>query len=94
MSFDILDILALAETYDNGKLAALRELLPPEEIARAYTPAHEETRQVPESWDARVFRSWGKYGKDVAAIIERATIPGAPRLSIKAKKEEPRDTAS
>ena len=76
--------LTRAKTYDYGKLAALRELLPPEEISKAWTPAHQKLVDVPESWDFRVARTWGRYGKDVQDVIERATIPGAPRLSIKA----------
>ena len=76
--------------YDVGKLAAMRELVQEEVLleTKAWTPAHPETIMVPEKYDARVFRSWGKkYGYEVAAVIEGAKLPGGPaKLKITEKK--------
>ena len=75
-------------SYDVGKLRRLGELLPPDVIATACTPEHEVVSVVPEKWDARVFRNFGKrYGLDVAAVIADAQMPGGPaKLKITEKK--------
>ena len=77
-------------SYDISRLAQLREILPEDLLleSHAWTPAHEESVHVPDKWDARVFRSWGKkYGDDVAALIEAAKMPGGPpRLIVREKK--------
>lgn len=77
-------------SYDVGKLAALREHLPEELLieSKAWTPEHLETNLVPERYDARVFRTFGKkYGDAVAQIIESAKLPGGPaRLRVTEKK--------
>lgn len=71
--------------YDRTKLAGLREIVPPDELPKGFTPEHSETVQVPEKWDLRRVLTWKKYGRDAQAILEAATLPGAPKLSIKAK---------
>lgn len=73
--------------FDVSILATLGELLEPETIAKARTPAHEITTTVPEAWDGRVLQHWPKrYGAAVAAIIEEAKMPGGPpRLKITPK---------
>ena len=75
--------------YDVGKLAALREHLPEDLLleTKAWTPEHLETNLVPEKYDARVFRTWGKkYGDEVGAVIEGAKLPGGPpRLRVTEK---------
>lgn len=77
-------------TYDVGKLAALRELVPLELLLEsgAWVPEHEEIIHVSEKYDARVFRTWGKkYGDDVARVIEGAKLPGGPgKLRVTEKK--------
>lgn len=77
-------------TYDVGKLAALRELLPEELLleTKAWMPEHVETVLVAERYDARVFRTFGrKYGDEVGAVIEGAKMPGGPaRLRVTEKK--------
>lgn len=70
---------------DYSKLRALFEVLPEGLVRTAYTPAHEKTVQVPESWDMRIAKTFGKYGKDAAAVLEAASTPGAPRLKIRVK---------
>jgi len=73
-------------TYDYGLLAALKEKVSDEVLYEGYTPAHEETVQVKESWDMRTVKTWRKYGKLIADIIDRAVIFGQPRVSVKVKK--------
>ena len=75
-------------TYDYGKLRALAELVPPHVLAEAFWPEHEEVLIVPDKWDARVFKTWAKYGHAVQEVISAAAIPGTPRLRIKPKEEE------
>ena len=67
----------------------LAELVPPEELAKGFTPAHEETRVVPDKWNMVKVKPWAKYGTAVALIIEGAAIPGTPRLVIKQKEAKP-----
>ncbi len=78
--------LAARPSYDHGKLAALREVVPQDEINRAYVPAHEVTETVPGKWDMRVALTFKKFGREAKAILDRARIEGAPRISIKAKE--------
>jgi len=74
-------------TWDYGILGQLREIIPPDELAKGYTPEHEQTVMVPESWNMTKIKPLAKYGNDVATIIERARIPGRARLSIQPKGE-------
>ena len=73
--------------YDYGVLNTLAELLEPETIATARTPAHEVTTTVAESWDGRVLQHWPKrHGTKVAEVLERAKLPSdPPRLKITPK---------
>ena len=76
--------------YDLSRIQVLKELLPPDVIAEAYTPAHEETIQVPDKWDGRKLLGWPKrFGKEVAAVLEAAELPRAVRLVIQPKKTTP-----
>ena len=83
------ELKAGSPDYDYGKLNRLRELLRDDVIQTAWTPAHLE--MVPDRWDARTFKTWGKYGNDVARVIEEATIPATPVLRI-GRKELPAKT--
>jgi len=77
-----------APKYDVNRLIALRELLPPQVIEKAYTAAHQETIEVPDKWDGRVMREWPKrYGHEVRKVIDHAQLPEmAPKLVIKRKE--------
>ena len=75
-------------TYDYSKLRGLAELVPPHVFAEAFWPEHEEVLIVPDKWDARVFKTWAKYGHAVQEVIAAAAIPGTPRLRIKPKEEK------
>ena len=74
-------------TYDTGRLAALRELIPPDEVALGYTPEHEEVVVVAEKYDMRIVKGWTRFGQAVRDVLEGAAITGAPRLRIRRKKE-------
>ena len=75
-------------TWDYGKLAKLRELLPPEVIDTAWSAAHQETVDVPEKWNMVKAKTFAKYGGEIADVIAKATIPGRSRLVV--KKREPK----
>lgn len=75
-------------TYDHGLLIALREWLTESEYDEAFTPAHEKQVPVPQRWDGGKLRKFERtYGGAVASIIERARIPGVPRVVVERKKE-------
>ena len=73
-------------TYDYGILVALKKKMSDEELFKAYLPEHRETITVPEKWDARIFKGWRRFGREVTDIIDRAVIPGQPRVQVRAKK--------
>ena len=54
----------------------MRELLDPEDIKLFYVPEHEDTIIVKEKYDMRVGNGFKKYGGEVKAAIEGATIEG------------------
>ena len=65
----------------------VKEIISPEEWAKAFTPEHEETVLVEAKLDMKKARHWPKrFGKDVAAIFEEALLPSSPRLVVKAKE--------
>lgn len=74
--------------YDRNNLHPLRELVPPDVVAKGYTPEHEVMRTVPESWNMTKVKTWKRYGTDARRIIEEAAFPGQAKLTIKAKKGE------
>ena len=79
-------------TYDQTSLRQLLELdlVPYDEMAKGYTPAHVEVKQihVEAKWDMRQVKTWTKYGNAVKDVIAAAMIPGTPRLRIAPKKED------
>lgn len=73
----------LSPTYDMGKLRAIAELVPPEEWAKAFTPAHwGEPTWIEDKYNMTKIKPLDKYGAAVAQIIEAAKIPGAAVLKI------------
>ena len=76
-------------TWDYARLSTLREIIPNGDLEEsgAYTPRHEETKWVPESWNMTKVNVFKALGDDVTAIIDGARIPGAPQLVIKAKED-------
>ena len=78
--------LEVSFSLDAEVLRPLAELIPPDEWQRGYTEAHEETIQVAARADLRVVKGWTKYGAQIAGLIEKARVPGVPRLRIAPKK--------
>jgi len=74
-------------SWDYGKLAGLRELVAPGELAAGFTPEHDEIVHVPDAWNMTRIKPLVKYGGNVAAIIKGARLPGRMGLSIKRKRE-------
>ena len=73
-------------TYDHAKLWKVRELVALKRLVQsgAFTPAHIETVNVPDSWNLTFWKPFAKEGQDIAKIIEAAKIPGAPKLRVTA----------
>ena len=67
-------------------LLADRYGVPPEEMAKAYIPAH--MQEVPARWDRRHLKPLGKYGEDMAQLIEDSAIYGDMVVKIERKKEK------
>ena len=59
--------------------------IPPEEMAKAYFPAHME--EVAAKWDRRYLKPLGKYGDDIAQLIEASAIYGDPTIKFERKKD-------
>ena len=70
---------------------SLKPLLENELIAdelhdsKAYVPAHEEIKQIPEKWDGTQLKKFTKYGGEIAETIGKATMR-TYKLQIKRKK--------
>lgn len=75
--------------YDYSKLRGLAELVRPEELAKGFTPAHEETVLVPDAWNMTKIKPLMKYGEAVRLVIEGAVLPAEPQLRIKRKAQSP-----
>lgn len=76
-------------TYDLGKLRALAELVPPEEMAAGFTPAHwSDPVWVEDKYNMTRIKTLVKYGDAVAHVINAAVIPGPARLSIKRREQK------
>ena len=72
-------------TYDVSRLAPLRELISPEDLAGIYTEPHEEVVMVSETWNMVKGRHLGKHGKDVQDILDGARIRGPGRVRVVTK---------
>ena len=72
-------------SYDATKLAGLREITSPEDLERAYYPAHEEVVQVPEKWNMTAGRKLAQFGHDHAKIIENAKIYSDPKIRLRGR---------
>lgn len=74
---------------DRAALIPLLEMeeIPPEELAKAYTPAGEKVVKTQATWSMTGVKPLMRYGGRVKDIIEGAQSLGPPRLSIKKKKE-------
>ena len=63
--------------YDRTRLQALGEFLTNEEFSKCYTPAHEETVQVPDKWDMTQWKAAARrHGGELQASLDALTFPG------------------
>lgn len=79
--------MVIKNSYDPGKLAALREITHPHDLEGVYFAPCEETVTRPERWNMTRGRSLSRLGAEHARIIEGAQIPGRPTITIVAQEE-------
>lgn len=79
--------LTVKDTYDQTSYGPLKEIFNEVDLETCYTPAHEETVQVPDRWQTvRVKALARRYGAEAQEVVDRARIPGAPSLSFKTRE--------
>ena len=70
--------------YDQTAFTPLKEVFGAADLATCFTPAHEVTRPVPDKWHTQKVKALAnRYGQRAKEIVERARVPGAPRLTFK-----------
>ena len=76
--------LTATNSYDQGKLHSVLELVPEADLvdAAAYLPEHEETRIVQAKWNATKLKPFAKRGVAVQEAIASARVEGEPRLKL------------
>jgi len=76
--------LTATNSYDQGKLHSVLELVPEADLvdAAAYVPEHEETRTVQARWNATRLKPFAKRGVAVQEAIASARVEGEPRLKL------------
>lgn len=73
---------------DQNALRPLLEILPDDEVAKAFTEEHKVTSTVPAKWDGtQLNRIARAYGGEIAARIQGARKPGKERLVVERKEE-------
>ena len=72
-------------SLDVGIIIAVKEQLSAENLAKCYTPAHQETIDVPEKWSLVQLNALARRYGVVARIVERARVPGRPRVVVERK---------
>ena len=74
-------------SYDVTRLIPILELITDDDIGKAFTPAHEVTSTVHESWNGTQLRRIEReYGGKVAETVASARVQGAPRIDFKERK--------
>ena len=77
-------------SYDHGLLAALKEQLPEDELAKVYSPAYQKMVDVAEKWSGTHLNSLERrFGGQVATTIQQARIPGTLRVVVERKEQAP-----
>ena len=78
--------------YDKNVLAFLREHFSADELSFCYTPEHQKTVNVEESWNMTKTKALAKHGDEIAGIINDARMKvGRMRLHLKERKERRRE---
>ena len=74
-------------TYDVGILVPLKEQLSEENLAKVYTSADDVRREmkVSDKWDGQQLNALARRFGVVARIVERARIPGRPKVVVERK---------
>ena len=74
-------------SYDQTAFTPLKEILGPADLEACFTPAHEAITAVPDHWDTvRVKALARRYGAEALGIVERAQMPGTPRLELRERR--------
>jgi hypothetical protein len=74
-------------SYDESKLASLRELISPQELedAGAFIPEHILSSTVPARWNMTKTKPFQRYGAEVRDVINDAAYVRSTKLVIKRK---------
>ena len=70
-------------SWDNGKLAQLREITEPELLEGIYIPAHSKIVDVKEKWNMNAGRKLKQFGTRHRNIIDSARLVGSKKVVIK-----------
>ena len=77
------------DTYSQPGFTPLREILSGMDLDTCFVPAHTERIQVADKWNTVKVKALARrYGDEALAIVERARIPGAPRLKFASRMKE------
>ena len=82
--------LKIVNSYDQGQLQPLLEVLSAEDLAVCYTAEHVQTTitKIAAKFDLVKLKPIArKRGYEVQAIIDRATIPGSPKVTLVEKHQ-------
>ena len=72
--------------YDQSAFTPLKEAFIPSDLETVFTPAHEETKVVPESWNTVKVKAMArKYGAVALEVVEKARMVAGHRVAVKAK---------
>jgi hypothetical protein len=72
--------------WDKESLRPLLEMeLPQDKLAKAFTPAHQETVDVPAKWDLRFVKTLAAFSSHAKRVIEAAQYQVQPKLVIRRK---------
>ena len=79
--------MEVKNTYDQASLTPLLEIFDRSELSKCYEPEHQETITVKAKWRTQqVIAAAKKRGTTALAVVERARIPGAPRLKFQRRE--------
>lgn len=80
-------LLEVKDMFSQPAFSPLKEIFQEADLVKCFTPAHEETVQIPDKWlTQQVKAAARRYGAEALDIVARARIPGAPRLRFQRKE--------
>ena len=78
--------IKVTNTYDPSLLVPLKEVFTDSELKACYVPAHQETIDVAEKWNAtQAWKAARKHGDKALALLERAKTPRGRKLEFRRK---------